>query len=439
MKTKEEFKQIVSDSLWQHIRKNGYLPPDNTEGRNQFCERIYNLITNREYHPSLPREYVIADKHNGSTRLIPVFTLDDTAVYYYCVKALEDYLAEGYVDCTFGGFRLNGKITDQENNLFNEINAMPVYGSEFSYNPTGWVNAWRGFQYKAFQISREEGLNYFVSLDIGNFYPSINLALLENKIRNSADKSLSDEIDLLFYFLKYWDRKIAFYSPRGVGIPMDDFGDSSRLLANFFLQEYDRKVYDYCQNNGAKYLRFADDQVICTPDKAVADKIIRFASLELSRIGLYVNSGKIKRFDTRNKFEKYWAFEIFIKLDQQETLEEGIKDYLSADKNNIRWVSVLRRIIGRDLNNIDLALKSSVFAQVFDPEFLTKCGHRELLKLYGLLDTDREKNTFLNTLQRVASECLYTEFHYSILVAKNKGLPITFEEEIRERINELRF
>lgn len=439
MKSKKEFKEIISDSFWKHIQKNSFIPIKSPIEREQFCDELYDQISKREYHPSLPREYVVSDKHNGATRLIPVFNLKDTAVFYYCVKSLEDYLAEGYVDCTFGGFRLSGRLTEREDDLFNEINAVPVYGSAFSFNPTAWANAWRGFQHRAFQVSREEELKRFVFLDISNFYPSINLTLLENKIRNCADKTLCDEIDLLFYFLKYWDRKSSFYAPRGVGLPMDDFGESARLLANFFLQEYDKKVSEYCRENGSRYLRYADDQIVCAPDEETANKIVRFASLELSRIGLSMNAGKIKHFN-REEFEVYWAFQIFDQLQNQETFEEGVKGYLNTEKNKVRWVSILKFVINSSsLKEIDLSLKSRIFGELFDPEFLTKCDFRYLLRLYELLETEAEKKKYLETLRSVAEKCLYTEFHYSILLAKEKGLPIDFEEEIREKINTLRF
>ena len=100
---------------------------------------------------------------------------------------------------------------------------------------------------------------------------------------------------------------------------------------------------------------------------------------------------------------------------------------------------MLRRIIGCDLDGVDIALRSSVFAQAFDHQFLMACDHRYLLKLYNLLDNDAEKGRFLNTIKQVARECLYTEFHYAILGAKAKGLPVDFEDEITARIAELRF
>ena len=289
MKSEQEFKKIISSGFWRHISRYSFIPEKHKNTRNDFCNNLYRDIINKKYHPNIPKDYVINNKHNGVTRLIPVLTKKDTCVYYFCVKALEDFLSEGYVDCTFGGFRLNGKIKEKEDDLFNEINEAPYSVSPFSYNPSAWVGAWTDFQKKAYAISREGVLSYFIIFDIANFYDSINLILLENKIRNSADKTSSEVVDLLFYFLKYWDRELSFYAPRTTGIPMDDFGDSSRLLANFFLQDYDKKIHNYCELNNSKYLRYADDQIILSSDKNVAEKILRFGSIELSKMGLNIN------------------------------------------------------------------------------------------------------------------------------------------------------
>ncbi len=198
MKTLLEFQKIISSSFWKHARKYSFIPIIDSVKREDFTSDLYQKIIDKSYSPQNPREYVVADKGNGTTRLIPVLTLEDNCTYYFCIKSLEDCLTAGYVDCTFGGFRLDGKITEKEEDIFNEINMIPFSTSPFSYNPLGWVKAGGDCQSKAFKISREASLNYFISFDIANFYSTINLELLENKVRNGADKTLSEEIDLLF-------------------------------------------------------------------------------------------------------------------------------------------------------------------------------------------------------------------------------------------------
>lgn len=442
MKNEDEFKKIISRSFWDHIRKNSYLPIYDQIDRSKFCQNIYQEIINKTYRPDPPREYVISDKFRGATRLIPILSLKDNCVYYYCVKSLEDCLAEGYVDCTFGGFRLGSSIKAKEEDIFNEINSIPFSLSQFSYNPKGWTKAWGDFQKKAFNISREAGLNYFIFFDIANFYNSINLTLLENKIRSCANTSLSDEIDLLFYYLKYWDTKLSFYTQKTVGIPMDDFGDSSRLLANFYLQNYDRKVFDYCKTNNSKYLRYADDQIIASPNKETADNILRFCSLELNRIGLNINGGKIQAFQNRNEFEDYWAFEIFDNLldrHNSELVEKAIIKYIQTDKTKIRWTSVLKRIMNCDLSGISLSIKAMIVAQLFEENFIVGCDHRNLMRLYLILDSDIDRQRYLQTLKNIAEKYLYTQFHYELLLAKKMGLAINFEDLIINRIKELSF
>lgn len=437
MKTREEFKQIISKSFIDHIRKESFLPLEGPINREEYCDKVYEEILQNTYHPSLPRENIIARKHGGAVRLIPVFTLKDSVVYYFCVKSLEDYLAEGYVDCTFGGFRLSGKIKTLEDSELNGINEIPFSSSPFSFNPTAWTEAWQEFQKRAYQISREETSKYFIFLDIANFYCTIDLALLERKVRSKSPDALSFEIDLLFYFLKYWDRSSYYFAPKSIGIPMSDFGEGSRLLANFFLQDYDKRVRDYCLSKNAKYLRYSDDQIIVAPNKNAAEEILRFASIELSKIGLNVNSGKIQHFSTREEFEEHWAFEIFQKLStENETLvKEAVNHYLNhPSKKNIRWPSILKKIINCNFNYLSIEEKSKIFSEIFDKEFIVSCDHRYLHKIYRLLETDSDKSKYISFLKSITEDHIYTDFHYYLLLAKKKGLPIDFEGLISERI-----
>lgn len=441
MKTREEFRKIISYDFWDHIHRKSYVPlAKKGVDRVAFCDNLYDAIGNHTYHPRQPRQYIIANKHNGVTRVIPVFSREDNCVYYYCVKCLEEYLAKRYVDCTFGGYKMGGAMREMENRDENAINEMPDYAAEFSYNPLAWAKAWKDFQLKAYQISRDENLGFFICFDIANFYNSINLTLLESKIRNCADQAFADEIDLLIYFLKYWNRKLSFYAPCTVGLPMDDFGDSSRLLANFFLQEYDRKIYSVANELGAKYLRFSDDQIILAPDKLIAEKIFHCASLELNKIGLNINSGKVKRFACRKEFEAYWAFGIFHLLSDsqdRQNIEKAITLYLQEDRNYIRWQSVLKRLISCDLKQINIHLKAKIFAQLYDPDFLEECDYRQLKRLYDFLGNDTEKQIYINNMYEIVDKTLFNKFPFELLLAKQAGLPVDATDRVFEKIKEL--
>ena len=130
----------------------------------------------------------------------------------------------------------------------------------------------------------------FLKLDIANFYDGINLSLLERKVRHVIPKSKQDVVTLLFHFLQNWNRRFEGYSMKTVGLPQDEIGDCSRILANFYLQDYDSAVYEVCERHDAKYVRFADDQIIYAANSEVAKNILFEASKELMKVNLNFNA-----------------------------------------------------------------------------------------------------------------------------------------------------
>ena len=71
-----------------------------------------------------------------------------------------------------------------------------------------------------------------------NFYDNINLSLLEKKLLISVPSEKMEFINMLMYFLRNWNLKNDKYHLKSVGIPQNEFGDQSRLLANFYLHYY---------------------------------------------------------------------------------------------------------------------------------------------------------------------------------------------------------
>jgi hypothetical protein len=52
-----------------------------------------------------------------------------------------------------------------------------------SYNRALWGKNWREFQKRAFEYSRIQDFDYCLKFDIANFFDTINLHILEDKIR----------------------------------------------------------------------------------------------------------------------------------------------------------------------------------------------------------------------------------------------------------------
>jgi hypothetical protein len=439
MKSREDFLKIISRKYWDHIHKETNIPEKKLD-KDTFCNKLYNKILNRHYSPSNPKGYVISNKHNLVIRVVPSLSIDDYCVYYYCIKSMEDTLAVNRVDGTFGGYRMGGAIAGQENTEFLEMCEIPFSVSQYSYNPIAWVSAWRDFQKKACVYAETGKYKYFIKFDIANFYDAIDLSFLERKVRNAVDSSMSDELDLLFFFLRYWDRKFMNFAHKVVGIPQDEVGDCSRILSNFYLQDYDAKVKDFCDEQGAQYLRYADDQLIMAKNRSSAEAILFFASKHLKSLNLNINSAKVEIFDSREKYDKYWSFDIFDLLgdkEDKENIEKAIQLYMTRDKKTFKHNSVLRRLMNCSLDKIDISLKSKIFAEIYEDDFLSNCDARMLVRLFGFLKTRDERQQFLTKLDDLSKKVLFNQFHYNLLSCKRMKMPIKNIENIKKRIIEL--
>ena len=235
---KDLFLKTIS-GIWAEISKKTYVPITEKIEKKIFLDGLFGEIESFNYTPSNPREYIVSNKHNLVSRIVPVLSVKDICVYYYCVKSLEENLAINRVDGTYGGFSMGGSIRKKEEEEFNFLSEIPFSVSPYTYNPLAWVNAWRDFQKKAYTYSAQDEYSYFIKLDVANFYDCINLNLLDKKVRESCKKAHSDIIDLLFQFLRNWNKKFDKYFPKSIGLPQDEVGDCSRILANFYLQDFD--------------------------------------------------------------------------------------------------------------------------------------------------------------------------------------------------------
>ena len=106
------FGTLQKGSIYDHLHKS-FLPleaSDQPPDRNEFLRQLFGDIRSGRYFPSLPRGYIVQDKHNGVARIVPVFTYPDSCVYYFCIRQIEDAIAGNRVQGTYGGWRLGNVI-----------------------------------------------------------------------------------------------------------------------------------------------------------------------------------------------------------------------------------------------------------------------------------------------------------------------------------------
>lgn len=424
----ESFIKIFPKSFSKKLNES-IIPHDEPIIRNEIASNLYKEICEFKYHPSTPRDYIIINKGNHVARISPTFHPKDYFVYYFCTKVLEDEIAVNYIEGTYGGWRLGNQIKLREGSDELEIlNSAPSN----SYNPFLWTENWTDFQKKAYENNNHEEYKVVVKLDIANFYDNVNIDLLSKKLQLAAPKTKTFYIELLIHFLNNWNKKFQGYSKKSVGLPQDEISDSSRLLANFYLQDYDKEIKNRCEKVDAKYLRYADDQLFYTKNLNDAQFLVYESSKLLSRIGLNINTGKVEYFDNPDKFNQYWAFELFELLgdkNNKENINLGIKKFINWKDKNISFKehSVLRRILNQDFRLFETANKHKILAYLFDKEFICMMNNWSMTKVYIQLNNE-DKKEFLKILDDLIDENHFNSFHYNLIMFYEKNL-ITFDKD----------
>lgn len=436
----KKFKQYFNRDFWRAFQdKQSFFDIlKNKKDKDEFIENLYTEIQERKYYPSVPKCYIDRDKGNGVTRIVPVFTLKDYCVYYYCIKKIEDKIAYNRVENTFGGWTLGGlmrkseddemekrrKHFNRQEDFIAELHGISV--SEYSFNPAAWARAYGDLNSKLYATAKARNYKYVAELDIANYYDSIRLDILEMRIRELVNEEQADIVSLLFHFLNYWNRNTNLYNKQTVGIPQDAMGDCSRILANFYLQPYDKIVFDLCKQNKCKYLRYADDQFLFSEDKNKLHILIFKVSKTLNSLGLSVNQKKVKVSSTEDLIN-YRSFKIFALLKNDEDkkdkdkVEQFVDHYLELLDNsglsNIKdnGTPLLNRaLFCPAIRNIDISKRTKLLRCYLDDEYLKNARAIHLEKIYKLLHKN-DKQEFIKKLNSLSKKLIHNAFHYELL------------------------
>lgn len=436
---KATFHRIFPKSFRRKLKESIVTPIENFKFP-EIVSELYDSIKDHTYHPNKPREYIIANKHNYVARIIPTFYARDYILYYFVTKMLETELAINRVEGTYGGWTLGNELRFKEEN---DEFYLSDYAPANSFNPFLWMSNWQDFQKKAYFYSKSGDFKYIIKFDIANFYNSINLNLLIRKIYLITPLTKRFYSELLSHFLFSWNKKIEGYVIKNIGLPQDEIGDCSRILANFFLQEYDEKIFELCNQKKAKYLRYADDQLIFAETEESAKSILFEASKYLFKIDLIINSSKVKEYPSLDDFNIYWAFDIFDLLANKEDkilINQGIKLYLDRKKSeqDFREHSVLKKIVSLDFKLIEPQYRHRILSDLFQEEFLANSDSWMLNKIYNNL-IEEDKANFIETLKKLVEKIHFNSFHYNLILFFNKA-SIPFDEKlIRRKIKQYSF
>lgn len=435
-----EFRKYFNRDFWKSFKR---LPFEiEVQNKDELVKSVYNSILDKTYYPSVPSLCMDINKGKGVTRTVPVLDVKDYCVYYFCIKILESKIAINRVPNTYGGWTLGGAIRESEDRDFDEIFGISI--SPYSFNPLAWSKAYGDFNSKLFIAAQAYNGKFVAELDIANFYDSIRLDILENRIREITSKTESDIVSLLFHFLNYWNREINFYNKQVVGLPQDALADCSRILANFYLQDYDYYMARKAEENHGCYFRYADDQFFFAPTKDIAHKLVFLASKKLNCYGLSTNQKKVA-YRTTGELVNHRSFDVFDILSDDETkdnpkvVEEFVDRYLSIrdsglDSLNNRGLPLINKVLFRNIESLPTRKRMIIISDLLNDEYLLTAKADKLERIYALLDLD-DRFDFVMQLFRLCDETYHNIFHYEVIkFLKMKKINTDF---IMNRIEEL--
>jgi len=417
VKNKEEieFLKTFSSSFYRKVLNESLVSYKNkiskTEAKKSIIEAYRNLI-NYNYNISSPQEYIYLIKSKYVSRIIPVFTIQDEAIYFYLCKQIEDDIALNRVDGTFGGWRIGNSIKILEDEeLEYVIN---------SYDPSLWLKNWKDFQKYIYTNLEMYNYKYALKIDIANFYDSIDINLLSRKLYRSCHKDKYEIVELIIYLLKYWNKKYNNYNENNVGIPQNEFGDQSRLLANLYLNDYDICMEKICNDNFCKYSRFADDQIILFDEEEQINNIMLICNEELRKLGLNLNVGKVIKF-THDEIIDFYLFKQLEKLDLK-LYDEAVEEFFSLNDSNknIRSDTFLRRCLTIGLNKFSDFNRNRIVSIITKEDFIINCGFQHLSSIYKNL-TKEEQTKFLDDLFDLYNKTKFNGFRYVVITFAKKN------------------
>ena len=421
----EDFRRWFNRDFWRAF-SNRTFPiaiPTTAAEKESKMKAVFEAVKSARYAPSIPEAEIVINKGHGVARTVPVFCIDDYIVYYFCIKELEDVIAGNRTEHTFGGWTLGGALRSLEN--LDVKFDVGFSSARYAFNPRAWTAAFGEFNSLLFAQLETGAYTHVFQFDLSNFYDSIRLDILERCIREDAPADKGWVIALLFYFLNQWNRRNTGLHPQGVGIPQDALADCSRLLANYYLQKYDKFAAVTCEKAGAAYFRYADDQMILVNGTDTIDALMLHLTRNLDRHGLRVNQKKVEIWTVkelqRHRCRSIQA--IFAKKgDNQEPklVRKFVNAYLKLSDKQLAatWkggLPLLNRLLWANIDSLPQKLFNTLLARFTSPEYLL-CAEKEKLVRVQQLNGKRKRPVNLSKrLAELGRKTMHNAFHHEAL------------------------
>lgn len=442
----EDFNRWFNRDFWRAF-KNRTFPiriPKTPADKQETVRRVFESVKSARYAPSIPEAEIVMNKGHGVARTIPVFCIEDYIIFYFCIKELEEIISGNRTDHTFGGWTLGGRLRKLEDI---DVECDTGFSSaRYAFNPRAWTAAFGEFNALLFAQLENGSYTHVLQFDLSNFYDCVRLDILERSIREDAPADKGWVIALLFYFLNQWNRRNTGLHPQGVGIPQDALADCSRLLANYYLQKYDRFAAAICAKAGASYFRYADDQMILVNGTTAIDAIMLLLTRNLDRHGLRVNQKKVEIW-TVEELQEHRCRDIQAifanKGDNKDSklVRTFVDAYLklSDEKLKSTWnggLPLLNRLLWANIESLPKKQFDTLLTRFTTRKYLLRAEREKLVRV-SQLNSKRKKPINLNRrIRKLGQETMHNAFHYEALgyahAIKEKDLMAFFTNRISE-------
>lgn len=345
----------LTRKVWEHLQSS--LVPIVTAADlvdlSTQVDTLNRAIRSNAYMPSIGHGYFGVEKKLGVTRFLPILNKLDMAVYYQLCGELGDIVLVNRPDI-YGGWQVvpqPNSVQALEITSRKEIISARYQQGYFqdTLSNAAWFQGFKNFtQLIKAIIDRKDGYgNYVATTDIANFYDSIDVSRLILKLRTKLP-GYDSHLEVLELFLNYWNRRSTGYQPATKGIPQEIISDGSRNLSHFYLQDFDDRFSKYCQVNGLRYVRWADDMLIFGPSPQKLEAALHKASRLLLSEGLNLNAPKTRIMGKR-QYSEYRGLEVLDAINAKDLTEYRRR----------RSAAVRRQTSGADLK-IDTIFRASL-------------------------------------------------------------------------------
>ncbi len=441
-----DFKRWFNRDFWRAFNKRSFpiKIPKSKKAKEEKIREVYDAVKSARYGPSIPEAEIIMNKGFGVARTIPVFCLEDYIVFYFCIKELEDVISGNRTEHTFGGWTLGGKLRRKE---WDDMEGDTGFStSRYSFDPGAWAHAFGEFNSLLFSQLATGSYSHVLQFDLSNFYDCVRLDILERWIREDAPSEKGWVIALLFYFLNQWNRRNTGLHPQGVGIPQDALADCSRLLANYYLQKYDRFAAAVCSGAGAKYFRYADDQMILLSGTKRLEELMLLITRNLDRHGLRVNQKKVDLW-TVKELEAHRCRDIqgiFSKPGDNTNPKKVrlfVDAYLKISEPELAktWnggFPLLNRLLWSNIDLLPKKLLDRLMSRFTSRKYLLRADSEKITRVNYLNDLRKRPIDLDRRLRSLGATSVHNGFHYDCLrfaqKTKNKALEKYFEKRLQE-------